>query len=86
MGKTNIFKSRHDKDGGYSFVRRWMNRLIDNGLRSVSIPVASWTVPNRLSDGKGSLTIYRDGIVKDFKANKKKPVGHFDKRDCLKDY
>lgn len=55
---------RRDKSGGYARTRRQMKRLLREGYIVRSILVASFTLPNRTCDGKGALSIYRDGIVR----------------------
>lgn len=71
---------RTDKHGPYSRVRRWENRLIDKGLRSISKAVGCFH-----GYGLKSLTIYRDVVVPDFKRGRR-PDPKFDSKDPAKDY
>lgn len=65
-------KRRRDKGGGYARTRRYEKRLERRGLREVSVAVASITRPDRMSDGKGALTIYRD-VVRRLRRRNRRP-------------
>ena len=72
---------RRDKQGGYARVRRWENRLIDKGLRSVSKAVGCFH-----GFGLPSMTIYRDAIVRDYKRGRRRPDPAFDRRNPTENY
>lgn len=70
---------RIDKAGGYARFRRWRKRLERKGLQMVAVPVASFTLPDRGSDGKGSITIYRD-VVRRMSRRTRRP-DHYHEED-----
>lgn len=68
--RTAPWDRRRDKNGGFARTRRYEKALLRRGYREVSKAVWCF-VGERMSDGKGSLTIYRDVVVRDFKRGRR---------------